>query len=249
MSLEKFFYQVISPQRKFYHIPIYLGLKIISGIYFWAIQFRLWAYRWGLFPQRKLDCRVISVGNLTLGGTGKTPFVIMIAETLRGHGRKPAILSRGYGGRSNKEVNVVCDGRTILMTPDFAGDEPVMIAQRLQNIPVLTGADRYQAGRYAMDNFGVDSLVLDDGFQHLSLQRDFDILLFDHQRPFGNGSLFPAGELREPASSARRADRVCVTRYAGKGRTPGVDSKLLGDIPIMKTSMRLDLAGSPASGR
>ena len=107
MSLEKFFYQVISPKRKFYHIPVYFVLKILSIFYYWICMFRKQAYRWGLFPTRKLNCRVISVGNLTLGGTGKTPFVIMIAETLRGNGKKPAILSRGYGGRSREEINVV----------------------------------------------------------------------------------------------------------------------------------------------
>jgi len=240
MSLEKFFYQIISPERKFYHIPAYFVLKILSIFYYWICLFRKQAYRWGFFPTRKLNCRVISVGNLTLGGTGKTPFVIMIAETLRGNGKKPAILSRGYGGRSREEVNVVCDGKNILLSPEIAGDEPVMMAQRLLNVPILTGANRYQTGRYAIEHFDIDTIVLDDGFQHIALQRDLDILLFDHQRPFGNGNLFPAGELREPIKEARRADKICVTRYSGKGKTPGLDALLPGDLQPMKSSMRLD---------
>ncbi len=248
MWLENFFYQVISPERKFYHIPVYFALKILSIFNYWICQFRKEAYRWGLFPARKLNCRVISVGNLTLGGTGKTPFVIMIAETLRGNGKKPAILSRGYGGRSQEKVNVVCDGKKILMSPEMAGDEPVMMAQRLQNIPILTGPDRYLTGRYAIDHFAIDTLVLDDGFQHLALQRDLDILLCDHKRPFGNGNLFPAGELREPAKEAKRADKICVTRYSGKGKTPELDKLFPGGLQTMKSSMRLDALISLKNG-
>lgn len=200
----------------------------------------MWAYRWDLFPSHKLDCRVISVGNLTLGGTGKTPVVMMIAETLRGNGHKPGILSRGYGGNYNNEVNVVCDGDNILLSPEVAGDEAVMMAQRLKNVPVLVGSDRYQTGRYAIEHFGVDTLILDDGFQHLALKRDMNILLFDHQRPFGNGQLFPAGELREPKKEAHRADFVCITRYSGSSYPPGINEYLIKDLPVVKSTLRLD---------
>ena len=103
----------------------------------------------------------------------------------------------------------------ILLSPEVAGDEAVMMAQRLKNVPVLVGSDRYQTGRYAIEHFEVDTLILDDGFQHLALKRDMNILLFDHQRPFGNGQLFPAGELREPKKEALRADFICITRYSG----------------------------------
>jgi len=181
---------------------------------------------------------VISVGNLTLGGTGKTPFVMMIAETLRGNGFKPAILTRGYGGKSKKPVNVVCDGKTLLLSPDQVGDEAVMMAEKLKNVPIITGADRFQTGRYALENFEIDTLILDDGFQHLALRRDLDILLCDHQRPLGNNHLFPAGELREPASETRRADIVCFTRYLGG--PVKFSKKFLGSIPQVKTHLRLD---------
>jgi tetraacyldisaccharide 4'-kinase len=181
---------------------------------------------------------VISVGNLTLGGTGKTPFVMMIAETLRGNGFKPAILTRGYGGKSKKPVNVVCDGKEILLSPEWVGDEAVMMAEKLKNVPILTGADRFQTGRYALKNFEIDTLILDDGFQHLALRRDLDILLCDHQRPLGNNYIFPAGELREPASETRRADMVCFTRYSGG--PVKFPPKFLGSIPQIKTHLRLD---------
>ena len=165
----------------------------------------------------------------------------MIAETLRGNGHKPGILSRGYGGNAKNEVNVVCDGKNILLSPEVAGDEAVMIAQRLKNVPVLVGSDRYQTGRYAIEHFGVDTLILDDGFQHLALKRDMNILLFDHQRPFGDGQLFPAGELREPKREAYRADLVCITRYSGASYPPGINEQLIKDMPIVKSTLRLDV--------
>ena len=163
---------------------------------------------------------------------------MMIAETLRGNGYKPAILTRGYGGKSNKLVNVVCDGKSLLLSPDWVGDEAVMMAEKLKNVPIITGSDRFQTGRYALENFEIDTLILDDGFQHLALRRDLDILLCDHQRPLGNNYLFPAGELREPASETRRADMVCFTRYLGG--PVKFSQKFLGSIPQIKTHLRLD---------
>jgi tetraacyldisaccharide 4'-kinase len=236
--MSELFYKIISPNRQWYWVPVFWFFRFISFFYLLGHHFRLWAYRWGIFPRRSLDCRVISVGNLTLGGTGKTPFVMMIAEILRGNGFKPAILTRGYGGKSNKPVNVVCDGKEILLSPEWVGDEAVMMAEKLKNVPILTGADRFQTGRYALKNYEIDTLILDDGFQHLALRRDLDILLCDHQRPLGNNHLFPAGELREPASETRRADMVCFTRYSGG--PVKFASKYLGSIPQIKTHLRLD---------
>ena len=236
--MSEFFYKIISSDRKWYWFPVFAILILMSFVYSLGHHFRLWAYRWGVFPSRKLDCRVISVGNLTLGGTGKTPFVMMIAETLRGNGLKPAILSRGYGGKSCNPVNVVCDGRQTLLSPEWVGDEAVMMAEKLKNVPVITGPDRYQTGRYALEHFDIDTLVLDDGFQHLALDRDLDILLFDHFRPLGNGHLFPAGELREPAGETRRADMVCFTHYSGGAIN--FDPRLLGSVTQVKTHLRLD---------
>jgi tetraacyldisaccharide 4'-kinase len=236
--MSELFYKIISPDRQWYWVPIFWFFRFLSFFYLLGHHFRLWAYRWGIFPRRSLDCRVISVGNLTLGGTGKTPFVMMIAETLRGNGFKPAILTRGYGGKSKKPVNVVCDGKEILLSPEWVGDEAVMMSEKLKNVPILTGADRFQTGRYALKNYEIDTLILDDGFQHLALHRDLDILLCDHQRPLGNNYLFPAGELREPARETRRADMVCFTHYSGG--PVKFSPKYLGLIPQIKTHLRLD---------
>ena len=244
--MSNLFYKIISPNRKWYWFPVFWLLRFISFFYLLGHHFRLWAYRWGIFPQRSLDCRVISVGNLTLGGTGKTPFVMMIAETLRGNGFKPAILTRGYGGKSKKPVNVVCDGKTLLLPPDQVGDEAVMMAEKLKNVPIVTGSDRFQTGRFALENYEIDTLIMDDGFQHLALRRDLDILLCDHKRPLGNNNLFPAGELREPASEMRRADMVCFTRFLGGPIK--FSQKYLGSIPQIKAHFRLDSLINMESG-
>jgi tetraacyldisaccharide 4'-kinase len=126
----------------------------------------------------------------------------------------------------------------MFLSPELVGDEAVMMGEKLKNIPVLTGPDRYQTGQYALEHFGVDILILDDGFQYLALKRDLDILLFDHSRPLGNGHLFPAGELREPAKETRRADLVCFTRYSGGAIN--FNTSLLGSSPQVKTHLRLD---------
>ncbi|MDA0691308.1 MAG: tetraacyldisaccharide 4'-kinase [Nitrospinae bacterium] len=238
MRWESLYYKIISPERKFYHVPAYLLLKGASLFYCLGLRLNRWAYRFGISPTRRLPVRVISVGNLTLGGTGKTPIVIMIAEILRGHGYKPAILSRGYGGSSKEAVNVVCDGQNILLSADVAGDEPRMIAERLKNIPVLTGKNRYLTGSVAIDRFGVDTLILDDGFQHRALCRDLNILLFDQKKPLGNGNLFPAGELRESAKESDRADLICFTRCSPSGNATFLKAQLPLNTPVIKTALR-----------
>ncbi|MFQ5443601.1 MAG: tetraacyldisaccharide 4'-kinase [Nitrospinales bacterium] len=240
MNLEHLYYQIIDKERKFYHAPLFFIFRFLAIFYRGLHRLRLLAYRFGLFKSRRLAGRVISVGNLTLGGTGKTPMTLMIAEILRGHGYKPAILSRGYGGNSAQEINVVCDGKHVLLPPELVGDEPVMMAKKLKNVPILTGPNRYKTGRHALEQLGADTLILDDGFQHLALARDLNILLFDHQNPFGNGYLFPAGNLREPLNEARRADLICIMNHTGKGGSTEIEQIVPSGIPIIKTSLRLD---------
>ncbi|CAI2719456.1 tetraacyldisaccharide 4'-kinase [Nitrospina watsonii] len=245
MSIESLYYQVISPDRKYYHVPMYLFLKSVSVFYGIMQKLRAGCYRKKILPARKLEKRVISVGNLTLGGTGKTPTVVCIAETLQAHGHRPAVLSRGYGGESPLAVNVVSDGHSVLLTPAEAGDEPVMMARRLDGVPVLTAKSRYASGRFAIDTLGADVLILDDGFQHLPLHRDLNILLCDHQSPFGNGCIFPAGELREPLQEIERADLICLTRFrptVGDGAvTPNPRN-----VPVIATQLRpVDLVHPP----
>ncbi len=153
-------------------------------------------------------------------------------------GRHPAILSRGYGGEAQEKVNVVSDGKSLLLEPATGGDEPVMLARRLPTVPVLSGRRRYPLGVHARQNFKADVMILDDGFQHLALKRDLNILLVDHRSPWGNGHVFPAGALREPPQAgSRRADVVIITRFCED--EPELEIKeLLGiDKPVMQTRM------------
>ena len=180
----------------------------LSRLFAGAVFLRNKLFDLGISAQRKLPCPVISVGNLAVGGTGKTPTVILIAGMLRDQGMKPAILSRGYGGSAEESVNIVSDRERILMNPVEAGDEPVLMARALPGIPVLTGASRFETGSYAVNDLSADVLLLDDGFQHRSLHRDVNIVLLDTNRPFGNGYLLPRGPLRETAKALKRADAV-----------------------------------------
>jgi tetraacyldisaccharide 4'-kinase len=161
---------------------------------------------------QKLPCPVISVGNITLGGTGKSPMTVYIARLLQRQGFRPAVLSRGYRGGAEKSGGVVSDGFHILLDADMAGDEPLMMAQQLKGVPVLVGKDRYRSGMKAIQAFSSNVLVLDDAFQHLRLFRDVNLVLLDDEQPFGNGWVVPAGPLREPVSALRAADAILLTR-------------------------------------
>ena len=188
-------------------------LTTLSYPYDWGHQLRLQAYRLKVATVRRLPCRVISIGNLTLGGTGKTPVVELVAGLLRREGMRVGVLSRGYGGRSQSAITIVSDGKRCLVPPEVAGDEPVLLAEHLVGLPVVVGKDRYAAGMLAIERFGVEVIVLDDGFQHVQLARDFNVLLLDAVRPLGNGRLFPRGDLRERATGMARADAIVFTRW------------------------------------
>jgi len=155
---------------------------------------------------------VISVGNLTVGGTGKTPMTIYVTQIVKHLGYKVAVVSRGYKGNAEKIRGIVSDGREIFMTPDAAGDESFMMATRLKDVPIIVGQNRFEAGMLAVREFEPDVIVLDDAFQHLKLNRDTDLVLLDDNSPFGNGHLFPKGTLREPISSISRGDAIILTR-------------------------------------
>lgn len=192
-------------------LPLAAVLGIASKGYGLGVRFRNALYDRGILRIRRLPVPVVSVGNLTVGGTGKTPLVIHLAEFLRDQGKRPAILSRGYGGRPRGPVEVVSDGKRLLSEPVICGDEPYMMARRLPDVPVLTGPERFLTGRAAVDRFGANVLLLDDGFQHRRLYRDADILVVHARRPFGNGRLLPRGPLREPLESLRRVRWVIRT--------------------------------------
>ncbi len=189
-----------------------LILSVLSEIYCALISIWDILYRTGIFSRRRLSCRVISIGNITVGGTGKTPMTIYIAGMLTELGYKVVVVSRGYRGRVGKKGGIVSNGREILMGPDLSGDEPFMMAARLNNIPVVVGQNRHNTGLIAVRDFNPDIILLDDGFQHRKLFRDIDLLLLDSERPFGNSRLVPRGVLREPAVSIKRADAFILTR-------------------------------------
>jgi tetraacyldisaccharide 4'-kinase len=146
-----------------------------------------------------------------VGGTGKTPLVMMLAKELMGRGISVAILSRGYKGTQSSEP-VVSDGKSIFLSPEASGDEPFLMAQRCKGVPVLVGKDRFANGRVALQKFSVKGLLLDDGYQHLPLHRDLDILLIDSHMGFGDQHLLPRGILREPLSHLRRAHLFLLTK-------------------------------------
>lgn len=185
-------------------------LGAASGGYRGLLGTREWLYARGLLKCRSLDCPVISIGNLTVGGTGKTPAVELAVRTLLELGRKPAVVSRGYGRRGHG-IQVVADAASIRMDADEGGDEPFLLARRLPGVPVVVGGHRYDAARHAVERFGVTAIVLDDGFQHRTLAKDLEIVMARARDPWGTGQLLPAGPLREPLSALARADLIVVT--------------------------------------
>jgi tetraacyldisaccharide 4'-kinase len=188
------------------------SLYLISLAYAGTVSLRALSYKKGILKSRRLRCTVISIGNVTVGGTGKTPLTIHVAGLLRGLGYKVAVLSRGYKGCKEKSGGVVSDGQRIHMSPEAAGDEPYLMALKLDGVPVLVGRDRLKIGMLAIREFGSEILVLDDAFQHLQLDRDLDLVLLDAVCPFGNGHFLPRGILREPLRQLVRGDAFVLTR-------------------------------------
>lgn len=197
-------------------------LSALSLLYGALIRFRSVLFRLHLLASNKLPCPVVSIGNITLGGTGKTPAVIAVAGFLARSQKHPVVVSRGYGRKDESKVLIVSDGRSILVNARIGGDEPLLIASKLPDVPLVVGSNRYQAAQHALQQFHADVVILDDGFQHRRLRRTLDIVLVDATDPFGNGKLFPAGILREPVSALRRAQAVIVTRVDKKESMTGL---------------------------
>lgn len=205
-------------------------LQLCSYLFNGIVQLRWWLYRKRILRDQPLGCLVVVVGNLTVGGTGKTPVVEKFARALRDRGRKVAILSRGYKSKApplwkkwwywlnhteDAPPRVVSDGEKVLLDSELAGDEPYMLARNLPGVVVLVDKDRVKAGAYAIKRFGCDTLVLDDGFQYLPLKGRLNLLLVDKTNPFGNGYLLPRGILREPIKHLKRASYVFLTKSKG----------------------------------
>ena len=180
-------------------------------LYAAGVRWRLQRYRSGRFKTYRLNAPVISVGNLTVGGTGKTPCTAFIANFLKADGLNVAILSRGYQ-RQSKGLIEVSNGQEILCDAAQAGDEPYLLAQLCPGVRVVVDANRYEAGKWLEAQTKIDVFILDDGYQHLKLHRDLNVLLLDGEHPLGNGQLLPSGILREPSSEIRRADLIIATR-------------------------------------
>lgn len=207
-----------------------VGLQGLAYVFSGLVQLRLWLYRKRILRDQPLGCLVLVVGNLTVGGTGKTPVVEMFAKALRGRGRKVAILSRGYKSKApplwqkwwfwlnhiaEPPPRVVSDGVKVWLDSEIAGDEPYMLARNLPGVVVLVDKNRVKAGAYAIKQFGCDTLILDDGYQYLPLKGRLNLLLIDKTNPFGNGFTLPRGILREPIKHLARASYVLLTKSKG----------------------------------
>lgn len=217
-----------------------------------VVRLRTFLYDWGWFDQRRLPVLVLSVGNLTLGGTGKTPVVIVLADWLLAQGKRVAILSRGYRRTSTTQYLLVSNGEHLLVGPQEAGDEPFLIAQRCPRAIVAVGADRYELGDWVLDRFPIDCLILDDGFQHRGLYRDVNLLLVDATDAAGLAALVPAGRLREPLQAAARATAIIVTRADVQTQVNEVCRRLqatLGSMPDpIQTVFRPEILVSVMTG-
>src|SRR5438552_9027303 len=229
-NLEQFGIDVVLERRHGVRASILRGiLYALSFAYDRLVQMRLYFYRKRIFRERALGVLVIGVGNLTVGGTGKTPIVEKIARALQTGGRRVAILSRGYKSmprrrsllsrlynRNPDPPRIVSDGTSLLLDSRTAGDEPYMLAHNLKNVIVLVDKDRVKSGLVAIDKWKVDTLLLDDGLQYLHLKHRLDIVLVDRQAPFGNEFLLPRGTLREATRYLRRASYIFITKNTGE---------------------------------
>jgi tetraacyldisaccharide 4'-kinase len=212
-----------------------LLLAPFSFVYSLLQRLRASLYKAGILRSGRLHRPVISIGNITVGGTGKTPVTAYIARILLDQGYRVVVLSRGYGGSLEGHAVVVSDGATVMLGPKECGDEPFLLASTIPGLMVVIGTDRYLAGMLAMHQLNPDVFLLDDGFQHLQLHRDLNVLLLDCSRPFGNGLTLPAGLLREPISALQRADLIIRTRCSVNGS----DIYPAGRIPCCRARHRL----------
>lgn len=253
-KLEEYLIDVIMNKRKgLLESLLLIIFSSLSYLYEGIITFLLWSYRIRLRKRFRLPGKVISIGNITVGGTGKTPTTKMLAETLQSWGVKVAILNRGYRSKYQGEMALVSDGHQLLLTSAEAGDEAYMLAQSLPGIPVLIGKDRVATGNYALNNLGVKVVILDDGYQYWHLERDLNIVLIDVSNPFSNGRILPRGLMREPVRNLNRADVFLLskTNYATakeKEEVRQVLAKVNPQAPILEVAYSPDYLREFKSG-
>jgi len=221
--LEQYLQRIIySRDRSMITQITFFPLYLLSLLYRCGVTARLFFYQHGIFSKEKLPCTVISVGNITAGGTGKTPVVHYLAQFLVSKGKRPVILSRGYKSKGEEKIQVLSGDEGSLPSWEETGDEPYLLAKELRTVPVIVGRDRVYTGRHALKVFSPDTLLLDDGFQHLRLERDMDMVVIDVQNGFGNGHLLPRGPLREPLKGLDRAGLILLN----KGTDPDDEHRL-----------------------
>jgi len=247
-TVETFVLEVILEQRRDRRAAIVrFLLTLLSKVFHLAVKVRRFLYDMRLLRDYTIGVQVIAIGNLTVGGTGKTPVVEKFARELQDQGRTVAILSRGYRSKppplTRRLINkillredrtpprVVSDGKSLLLDSETAGDEPYMLASNLKDVVVLVDKDRVKSGRYAIEKFGCDTLLLDDGFQYWKLAgRRRDIVLIDCQQPFGTERLLPRGTLREPPAHLARASTIFITK--SDGNTTSLRARIAKNNPV-----------------
>ncbi len=218
-DVERYLLEVSQGKRGLLPSLLRTGLGVLAPVYCAGLKTYLLPYNVGLRQRTRLDCPVICIGNLTTGGTGKTPMTQMLCRLLIAQGRRVVILSRGYGGENEYGCAVASDGANVLLSARQAGDEAFLLAQSLPGVPVVVGKDRRVTGALAVTRFHPDVIVLDDGMQFWQLHRDMDIVLLNAVAPFDNGWTFPRGLLREPPSHLRRAGIIILTNAQRAGAT------------------------------
>lgn len=220
-------------------------LKIVSIPYFIGSALKNYLYKKGVLKSYDLNCNIISVGNLTTGGTGKTPLTAEIANYLIAQGNKVCIVSRGYKGKlNNKNTNIISDGENIFYESAMSGDEPYWLAKNCKGAVVITCADRKQGILTGKNKFNCNKFILDDGFQHQKVKRDLNLLVIDGEKKFGNELILPAGPLREPLTEIYRADKIIVVNKKTNARGLRGYKKVLEKAlnkPVFLCNMKLDI--------
>lgn len=212
-TIQTYLYRVIHGERKgLLPTILLLFLRLFSSVYALGVNVKLSMYRLGILEQHKLPCHVISLGNITVGGTGKTPTAQRLATLIRDMGYRVVILNRGYRAAWQEDVGLVSDGQKIYMTAAEAGDEAYLLAKSLPGVPVVIGKERAVSGEYAVKQLNAQVIILDDAYQHWQLARDLDIVLIDSLNRFGNNFLLPRGTLREPLTNLNRAHAFLLTK-------------------------------------
>ena len=212
-AMQIYLYKLVHGEKQGFLAGLLLSaLRFMSFVYGLGVDFKLSLYRWGVLKRHKLACRVISLGNITVGGTGKTPTAQRLATIIRDMGYRVVILNRGYRAGWRGHVGLVSDGRRIYMSVNEAGDEAYLLAKNLPGVGVVIGKNRTVTGDYAVANLKADFIILDDGYQHWQLARDIDVVLIDSMNVFGNNFLLPRGTLREPLGHLNRAHAFILTK-------------------------------------